>query len=44
LAGKQMHLSTKILIGLGGGILAGFFFGEYAAFLQVFGDIFILSL
>jgi len=39
-----MQLSTKILIGLGLGIVAGIFFGESIAFLKVFGDIFILSL
>jgi Na+/H+-dicarboxylate symporter len=39
-----MQLSTKILIGLGLGIVAGIFFGENIAFLKLFGDIFILSL
>jgi Na+/H+-dicarboxylate symporter len=39
-----MQLSTKILISLGLGIVAGIFFGESIAFLKVFGDIFILSL
>jgi len=39
-----MHLSTKILIGLGLGIIAGIFFGETIAFLKTVGDVFILSL
>jgi Na+/H+-dicarboxylate symporter/ABC-type amino acid transport substrate-binding protein len=36
-----MSLSTKVLIGLGLGMLAGVFFGEEAAFLKVLGDAFI---
>lgn len=36
-----MSLSTKVLLGLGLGILAGVFFGEEAAFLKVLGDAFI---
>lgn len=36
-----MSLSTKVLIGLGLGILAGVFLGEEAAFLKVLGDAFI---
>ena len=36
-----MSLSTRVLIGLGLGALAGIFFGEDAAFLKVFGDAFI---
>ena len=39
-----MSLSTKVLFGLGAGILAGIFFGEHAAFLKVFGDAFVLLL
>jgi Na+/H+-dicarboxylate symporter/ABC-type amino acid transport substrate-binding protein len=39
-----MQLSVKVLIGLGLGIVAGIFFGEYAASVKIFGDIFILSL
>src|SRR3982751_2670592 len=39
-----MHLSTRILIGLGLGIVAGIFFGESIAFLKIIGDVFILSL
>jgi Na+/H+-dicarboxylate symporter len=37
-----VSLSTKILIGLGSGILAGIFFGEEVAFLKMPGDAFIL--
>lgn len=37
-----MSLSTKILIGMGLGILAGIFFGEEVAFLKIAGDAFIL--
>ncbi len=37
-----VSLSTKILIGLGLGILAGIFFGEAVAFLKMPGDAFIL--
>jgi Na+/H+-dicarboxylate symporter len=37
-----MSLSTKILIGLGLGLLAGIFFGEDVAFLKLAGDAFIL--
>ncbi|MGH7492215.1 MAG: cation:dicarboxylate symporter family transporter [bacterium] len=37
-----MSLSTKILIGMGLGILAGIFFGEDVAFLKVAGDAFVL--
>ena len=36
-----MSLSTKILIGLFGGILVGLFFGEYCAFFSYLGDGFI---
>ena len=36
-----MSLSTKVLIGLGLGILSGIFFGEAVAFLKVVGDAFI---
>lgn len=39
-----MSLSTKILIGMGLGILAGIFFGEEVAFLKMAGDAFILLL
>jgi len=39
-----MSLSTKILIGMGLGILSGVFFGEEVAFLKVPGDAFILLL
>jgi Na+/H+-dicarboxylate symporter/ABC-type amino acid transport substrate-binding protein len=39
-----MQLSTKVLIGLVLGIVAGFFFGEQVAFLKVAGDVFIMSL
>ena len=37
-------MSTKILIGLGLGILSGVFFGEEVAFLKMPGDAFILLL
>ena len=37
-----MSLSTKIFIGMGLGILFGFFFGEEVAFLKVAGDAFVL--
>ena len=37
-----MSLSTKILIGMGLGIVAGIFFGESVAFLKMAGDAFIL--
>ena len=36
-----MSLSTKILIGMGLGILVGIFFGEEVAFLKVVGDAFV---
>ena len=36
-----MNLSTKILIGLFGGILIGLFFGAYCSFFSYFGDGFI---
>lgn len=36
-----MSLTTKILIGMGLGILAGIFFGEKAADIQVLGDAFV---
>jgi Na+/H+-dicarboxylate symporter len=39
-----MQLSTKVLIGLGLGIFTGIFLGEQAAFLKIFGDIFIMVL
>ena len=38
---KKISLSSQILIGMGFGILAGLFFGEYCAFLQIIGDAFI---
>ena len=41
---KKLSLSSKILIGMGLGIIAGLFFGEYCAFLQIVGDAFILLL
>ena len=37
----RLSLSTYILIGLVAGVLCGVFFGEYCAFLQVFGEAFI---
>jgi Na+/H+-dicarboxylate symporter/ABC-type amino acid transport substrate-binding protein len=40
----RLSLSSKILIGLGVGILAGFVFGEKTAFLKMPGDAFILLL
>jgi len=39
-----VSLSTKILTGLGLGVLSGIFFGEEAAFLKMFGEAFILLL
>ena len=39
-----MSLSSKILLGLLAGIFAGLFFGELAAPLKIFGDIFIKML
>ncbi len=38
---KKLSLSSKILIGMGLGLFAGIFFGEYCAFLQIIGDAFI---
>jgi Na+/H+-dicarboxylate symporter len=38
---KKLDISTLILIGMGLGILAGVFFGEYAAALRFIGDAFI---
>ncbi|HSQ83132.1 MAG TPA: cation:dicarboxylase symporter family transporter, partial [Desulfobacterales bacterium] len=37
----RLSLSTMILIGLGLGIVCGFFFGEYCGFLSIIGDAFI---
>ena len=37
----RFSLSTNILIGLGLGVAAGLFLGEYCAFLQIIGDAFI---
>lgn len=37
----RLSLSASILWGLALGVLCGLFFGEYCAFLQVFGDAFI---
>ncbi len=39
-----MSLSTQVLIGLVLGIFAGVFLGEYAAHLQIAGDVFIMLL
>ena len=39
-----MSLSTKVLLGLGLGILAGLFFGESVAFLATPGDAFVVLL
>ncbi|MFC1858287.1 cation:dicarboxylate symporter family transporter [Thermodesulfobacteriota bacterium] len=38
---KKLSLSSQILIGMGLGIAAGIFFGEYCAPLQIIGDAFI---
>ena len=38
---RKLSLSSWILIAMAAGILCGIFFGEYCAFLQVFGDAFI---
>ena len=38
---KKLSLSSQILIGMDLGILVGIFFGEYGAFLQIIGDVFI---
>ncbi len=38
---KRLSLSTSILIGASLGLLCGLFFGEYCAFLGVFGEAFI---
>ncbi len=38
---KRLSLSTSILIGDSLGLLCGLFFGEYCAFLGVFGEAFI---
>ena len=38
---KKLSLSSQILIGMGLGLFAGIFFGEYCAFLQIIGDAFI---
>ena len=40
-AKKKLSLSSQILIAMGLGIVVGIFFGEYCAFLQIFGDAFI---
>lgn len=40
-AKKKLSLSSQILIAMGLGIVAGVFFGEYCAFLKIFGDAFI---
>ncbi|MBL0699345.1 MAG: cation:dicarboxylase symporter family transporter, partial [Desulfosarcina sp.] len=37
----RLSLSTNILIGVVLGGVCGIFFGEYCAFLQIFGDAFI---
>ena len=39
-----MSLATKVLIGLGAGILCGLFFGEYIGFIGIAGRAFILLL
>ncbi len=39
--GYKLSLSSWILIGMAAGIMCGLFFGEYCAFLQIFGDAFI---
>ena len=41
---KDMQLTVKIVGNLDLRVVAGIFFGEYVAFLKVFGDIFMLSL
>lgn len=38
---EPLSLSSKILIGMGLGFIAGILFGEYCAFLQTIGDAFI---
>ncbi len=38
---QKLSLSSQILIGMGLGLFAGIFFGEYCAFLQIIGDAFI---
>ncbi len=38
---KKLSLSAQIMIGMGLGIVAGVFFGDYCAPLQIFGDAFI---
>jgi Na+/H+-dicarboxylate symporter/ABC-type amino acid transport substrate-binding protein len=38
---RKLSLSSWILIGMLAGIASGIFFGEYCAFLQVFGDAYI---
>lgn len=38
---KKLSLSSQILIGMGIGIVAGLLFGDYCAFLQIFGDAFV---
>ena len=38
---KKLSLSTKIMIAMGLGIIAGVFFGDYCGFLKIFGDAFI---
>jgi Na+/H+-dicarboxylate symporter len=40
-AKKKLSLSSQILIAMGLGIGAGVFFGDYCAFLKIFGDAFI---
>ena len=37
-AKKKLSLSSQILIAMGLGIGAGVFFGEYCAFLKIFGQ------
>ena len=38
---KKLSLSAKIMIGMGLGLVAGMFFGEYCGFLEIIGDAFI---
>ncbi|MBW2410727.1 MAG: cation:dicarboxylase symporter family transporter [Deltaproteobacteria bacterium] len=38
---KKLSLSSQILIAMGLGLIAGIFFGEHCAFLQIIGDAFI---
>ena len=41
---KKLSLSAKIIIGMGLGLFAGIFFGEYCSFFEIIGNAFIMLL